>query len=179
MKRTILLLVPVLLLALIGAGIASAGSGRTVRTLGDEVMEPNVRVNANLRFSPGPLTASVGEEVTWVGADAVGAPHTVTLTRDEDRLMQDPEDLFFGACEPCNEVVDAAFAAHFATFPPTLEVGTADGFGDDGDSLLFGGGIPGLANEITAELTNVSPGETVFYFCAFHPWMQGSIRVIG
>lgn len=178
MRRLMLLAFTLVVLAALGAGMAMAGSeGKTVRTLGDEVLKPNVGIRADLRFSPGPTSLSVGEEITFIGADKPGAPHSATLTRNPDALVKTFSDFLFGTCPECDAAIEEAGEAHFATFPPEVEVGTDDGFGDDGDSVMFGGGIPGLSNEITVELTNVDPGETIYYFCFIHPWMQGQLNV--
>lgn len=178
MRRLLLLVSALVVLAALGAGLAAAGSeGKTVRTLGDEVLKPNVGIRADLRFSPGPTSLAVGEQITWVGADKVGAPHSATLTRNPDALVQSFSDFLFGTCPECDAAIGAAAGAHFSAFPPVVEVGTGDGFGDDGDSVMFGGGIPGIPNEITMELTNADPGETIYYFCFIHPWMQGQLNV--
>lgn len=175
-RKLLLVAVAVLVLAALSVGVALAGEGKTVKTLGDEVLKPNVKVEATLRFSPGPTTIDVGDSITWVGADKADAPHTVTLTRNPDALMDEFADLFGGNCPECDAAIGAALGGHFATDPPTLLVDVGDpGFGDDGDSVLFGGPAP----DTTQTLTNVSPGESIFYFCAIHPWMQGSINVNG
>lgn len=174
-RKLLMVVVAVFVLAALSVGVALAGEGKTVRTLGDEVLKPNVKVEATLRFSPGPTAIDVGDSITWVGADKAGAPHTVTLTRNPDALMDDFFDLFGGNCPECDAAINAALGAHFPAGPPVLEVGTGDGFGDNGDSVLFGGPFPNS----TQALTNVSPGETIFYFCSIHPWMQGSIMVNG
>ncbi len=142
MKRIMLLATVATTLAMVGVGVASAGSGTTVRSLGDETLKPNVAVRADLRFSPGPIHASPGEEITWVGADKAGAPHSVTLTRDPAALVATFSDFALGTCPDCDALVEAASDAHFAAFPPITQIGFGDGFGDDGDSLLFGGGSP-------------------------------------
>ena len=174
-RKLLLVAIAVLVLAALGVGVALAGGSKTVKTQGDEVLKPNVKVEATLRFSPGPTTINAGDSITWVGADKAGAPHTVTLTRDPGALVQNFSDFLFGTCPACDAAIGAALGGHFPN-GPVLELGTGDGFGDDGDSILFGDGFP---NSNTQVLTNVTPGETIFYFCAIHPWMQGSINVNG
>jgi hypothetical protein len=43
-----------------------------------------------------------------------------------------------------------------------------------GDSLLFGGELD--SQSISARVT-APAGTTLYYLCALHPWMQGSIKV--
>ncbi|HJU50709.1 MAG TPA: hypothetical protein VJ815_00110 [Acidimicrobiia bacterium] len=175
-RKLILFTVGVVAMTVLGLGVALAQGTKTVRTLGDEVLKPNVGVHATLHFSPGPINVEPGDAVTWVGADKAGAPHTVTLTRDPAVLVQTFSDFALGTCPACDAASGAAFGGHLGGPSPVLELGTGDGFGDDGDSILFGNGFP---NSNTQTLTNVTPGETIYYFCAFHPWMQGSIDVKG
>ena len=172
-KRNLVVAIAVLALAALGVGVALASGSNTVKTLGDEVLKPNVKVQATLHFSPGPITINVGDSITWVAADKAGAPHTVTLTRDPGVLVQTFSDFLLGTCPACEAAQGAALGGHFPN-GPVLELGTGDGFGDDGDSILIGDGFP---NSNTQALTNVTSGETIFYFCSIHPWMQGSINV--
>ncbi|MGH8926213.1 MAG: cupredoxin domain-containing protein [Acidimicrobiia bacterium] len=176
-RKLILFTAGVVAMTVLGLGVAAAQGTKTIRTMGDEVLKPNVSVHATLRFSPGPLTVGPGDSVTWVGEDKSGAPHTVTLTRDPDELVKTFSDFLLGTCPACDAVIGAALGGHFPIAgPPVLELRTGDGFGDDGDSFLFGNGFP---NSNTQTLTNVTSGETIYYFCAIHSWMQGTIEVKG
>jgi plastocyanin len=165
MKR--IFLVAGLLALVLGVTVVAFGAAdRTVKTLGDEVFEPNKFVRADLRFSPGPVTLASGETVTWVHDDQTEAPHTATLVNEED-LPDDFTGLF--DCQVCA----AALAAHFPGGPPVIVVDPdGDGqFSSPGDSLLFFDD-----GEISAQI-NAPSGTTLYYLCAIHPWMQGSINV--
>ncbi|MGH2651068.1 MAG: cupredoxin domain-containing protein, partial [Actinomycetota bacterium] len=63
-------------------------------------------------------------------------------------------------------------AGHFGGGPPVLviEVG-GPGLDAPGDSLLL---FPG---ESISASVSAPAGSTLFYLCAIHPWMQGSITV--
>lgn len=177
-RRLVLVTVGVMAITALALAAAAAAGSRTVTTRGDEVLKVNVGVNSTLRFSPGPLTVGVGDSITWEAGDKIGAPHTVTLTRNPDALVETfLEFIGIEPCAECDAALGAAFGGHFPDMAaPVLELGLGDGFGDDGDSFLFGNGFP---PSVTVTLDNVDPGETVFYFCAIHPWMQGSIEVQG
>jgi plastocyanin len=167
-RRASLVVLVVALLTL-GALTASAFAqpNRTVRTTGTISFQPNVHLNSNLQFSPGPLRAASGSSVTWQHHDRSGDPHTVTIVDAAD-LPQTLEDLFG---PPPAAILDA-FEGHFPNGAPVpvLDDGTA-GLSGVGDSLLF---FPGQT--ISAEVT-AAPGETLSYICIFHPWMQGQITV--
>ena len=177
-RRLVLLTVGVIVMTALAVAASAAPAGRTVTTRGDEVLKVNVGVNSTLRFSPGPLTVAEGDSITWVAGDKIGAPHTVTLTRNPDALIETfLEMIGIEPCAPCDAALGGALGGHFPdAAPPVLELGLGDGFGDDGDSFLFGNGFPASK---TVTLDNVTAGETIYYFCAIHPWMQGSIDVAG
>jgi len=96
----------------------------------------------------------------------------VTLA-NANELVQTFSDFVLGTCPPCDAAIGAALGGHFGTVPPTLVLDPdVDGqFDSPGDSmLLFPGG------SVNAPI-NVSAGTTLLYFCAIHPWMQGTIDV--
>lgn len=159
------------LTALVTGGVAIADSGKTITTRGDEVLEPNKFVRADLRFSPGSATIKSGEEVTWTAADKAGAPHTVTLATP-NQLVQNFSDFILGTCPDCDAAQGAALAGHFPGGPPVPVLDDGDGeFNNPGDSLLL------FAGDSVTRQINVASGTTLFFFCAIHPWMQGEIRV--
>jgi plastocyanin len=171
MRRLILVVAVLGLTAVATVGIATAESGKTVHTRGDEVLRPNQSIRSDLRFSPGSATIESGDTVTWVHSDDTEAPHTVTIAT-ENQLVQTFSDFVLGTCPDCDAASGAALAGHFPGGPPVLELDDGDGeFDDPGDSVLF---FPG---QTFAKQINSPAGTTLFYFCAIHPWMQGSISV--
>ncbi len=160
------------LLIAVGAAVAFAGGTKTVYTRGDEVLDPNIKIYSNLRFSPGPVVIQSGDTVQWSHADKTEAPHTVTIAT-ADQLVQSFED-FLGACPACDAAAGAALVGHnLFGGPPFVDVlDDGDGqFDDSGDSILFFHG-----QTVSAQI-NAPAGTTLLYFCALHPWMQGTIEV--
>jgi plastocyanin len=158
-------LVTLLTLAFAGALTISAGaSSGTVSTKGDERFVPNAMIQATLHFSPGQVNTGTGELLTWTHDDKTEEPHTVTIVAQAD-LPADIEEVF--ECQVCEAALDAHLAGGLT---PVVDVG-APGLDQPGDSLLF---FPG--ESISAQVSAPS-GTTLYYLCAIHPWMQGSITV--
>jgi hypothetical protein len=97
---------------------------------------------------------------------ATEEPHTVTLI-DETDLPTDVEEVF--GCQAPGEPCGEALAAHFGG-GPMIDVGTP-GLDAPGDSLLF------FADGSISGMISAPAGSTLFYLCAIHPWMHGSIIV--
>jgi plastocyanin len=166
--RRVAIVAVAIALAVVAAGGASA-SPLTVAVRGGEQFVPNALIQSTFRFSPGPISATTGQTVTWVDADQVAdEPHTITVVAKAD-LPTDVDEVF--ECQdsgPCS----AALAGHFGggVPVPVLEAGNP-GLDAPGDSLLLfpGGTVDGLIS--------APAGTTLYYLCALHPWMQGSISV--
>lgn len=156
-------------------GIGQASDGKVVKTKGDEQFVPNAKIMATLKFAPGNLVVASGEELTLAHEDKSDEPHTLTII-DSDEVPSDIEDVF--NCGAPGTVCDDAFNLIFGAVggEPTSSVFVNDpstGAGIDGrlDSLVV---FPG--ESISAPVT-AAPGTTLYYFCAIHPWMQGTITV--
>jgi plastocyanin len=171
--RKIMIVFGAALLLAVSIGLAAEASPTTVAVRGGEQFVPNALIQSTFRFSPGPISVSSGQEVTWVNAGQVAEPHTVTIVDQSDLPTDVEEAIGPEGCgapgKPCGD----ALAAHFSTDPPTLVLDPDDDGGLDapGDSLLL---LPG--GSISATVT-APAGTTLFYLCAIHPWMQGSITV--
>ena len=164
MKRRLLpFIAAVVALALIANGAVAAPSA--VRTTGHERVVPNAMVQATLRFTPGKVGLSSGDEVTFTDDDAQAAPHTATIVEEFPGATL--EEIF--GCGAPTEPCGLALAAH-AVSGPVVDVGEP-GFNEPGDSLFFGQG-----GTISAEVT-APAGTKLKYLCAIHPWMQGQITV--
>lgn len=169
MRKLIIVTIVMALAALVAGSVANADSGMTVRVMGEEDVEPNVRIFSNFRFSPGPITVKSGDTVTWVDVGDTPAPHTMTIVDSAD-LPDTFEEVF--ACTAPGAPCGNALAGHFPGGPPVLVLNAgAAGLDAPGDSLLFFPGGSATAN------VSAPAGSTLSYLCAIHPWMQGTIDV--
>lgn len=170
MKKLLALSMFTVSLLVIGVSVVSASQGATVRTMGTEVVKPNISVFSDFRFSPGPTTIKSGDTVTWV--EKTGDTHTITLAT-QNQLVKTFSDFIGGTCPACTAAINAALAGHFGTTPPTpvLDPDGNGKFDSPGDSLLLA-----PSGSVSAQI-NVPAGTTLYYFCAIHPWMQGTINV--
>ena len=147
--------------------VAVAAADRGVRTMGDERVIPNAMVQATLRFTPGMIKVSSGEDLTWTHDDNTTEPHTITVV---EAFPEPTLDAIFGCGAP-DQPCGIALAAHMAGgFNPVVNVG-APGLDVPGDSLF-------LFDDASVTATVSAPaGTTLEYLCAIHPWMQGEIVV--
>jgi plastocyanin len=147
--------------------VGAAASPGIIAVRGGESFVPNALIQSTFRFSPGQVVADSGQILTWVDEDrSAEEPHTVTLV-DEADLPTDVEEVF--GCQAPGEPCDVALTAHFGG-GPVIDVGSP-GLDAPGDSLLF------FAGESISATISAPAGSTLFYLCAIHPWMQGSISV--
>lgn len=144
--------------------VATAAPG-VIKTGGGEVFVPNALIQSTLKFIPGPARVASGGTLTWVHADQTPEPHTISIV-DRSDLPTDVEDVF--ECPVCGEVFEGHFAG--GGFNPVVDVGEP-GLDSRLDSLFLEAG-----GQVSAEVS-APPGTTLFYLCAIHPWMQGSISV--
>ncbi|HEX2404212.1 MAG TPA: hypothetical protein VHM29_05875 [Acidimicrobiia bacterium] len=164
MRKFMVALGAALLLAL-SIDVAAGASPTTVAVRGSERFVPNAMIQSTFRFSPGPISVSQGQEITWVDEGQVADPHTVTVVAE---LPATVEEVFeCGAPdEPCGEALDA----HFGGNAQVVDVG-GPGLDTPGDSLLL------LPDGSISAVVSAPVGATLLYLCAIHPWMQGSISV--
>ncbi len=159
-----------------GQASAQNADGPWVETRGGTDFIQNKIIFSTLNFYPGEITVNQGDEITFKFADQDTEPHTATFVSQED-LPDSVEEVF--GCAPC----EVALVNHFGgQFPedegegppqvpnPLLDEG-AEGLDSPGDSLWF---FPG---ESVSAQVSAPPGTTLYYVCAIHPWMQGSIIV--
>ncbi len=163
----------------------SADASRTVTLMGTEHFVPNAVINADFRFSPGPLSVKSGDVVTWQNIITAPDPHTISIVKASD-LPTNVGQVF--NCGAPGTVCAAIFACHFPSGfsmggPPPVIIPTCGNakFGNlaaVGDSFLIPppGVGPASAQTIMAKITAPS-GSVLSYLCAIHPWMQGEINV--
>ncbi len=170
LRRPLILIVAVLMVAgLVGAQMALANHGNTIRAEGREEFEANALFASTFRFEPDILHVGRGESVRLVDSDEADAPHTLTIVR-RNELPTDFRGAFVG-CEVCRRTIDR----HLGSGPPdpVLEDDRDREYGLDGpgDSILI---FPG---ESISRRVSAAPGTTLHFLCAFHPWMMGKISV--
>jgi plastocyanin len=145
-----------------------------VNVVTDFVFVPGESLELDFYFDPATIDVQPGDQVRWVQVGPDEEPHTVTVVNKDDLPQTFEEaDACFAEDAPCGE----ALAAHFpegeeGPVVPRVNVGR-DGLDQPGDSLWL---EPEVGNRISAEIT-APAGTTLYYLCALHPWMQGSINV--
>jgi plastocyanin len=164
----------------------SADASRTVTLKGTEHFVPNALINADFRFSPGPLSVKSGDMVTWQNTITAPDPHTISIVKGSDLPTNVNQVFNCGAPgTPCAPILACHFPDGFGPGggpPPTIipTCGNAK-FGNlaaVGDSFLIPppGFGPASAQTVMARITAPS-GSVLHYLCAIHPWMQGEINV--
>jgi len=175
MRKLVVVMAIVALPMLLSVGTVSGDEDdddfvSSVKVRGIERFVPNRTFYSNLRFAPGDFRVKSGQSVTWVDADRTEAPHSVTIVEETDLPATFPDNIF--CFEPGN-ACGTALAGHFPPgAPPVFVLDSGQpGLDTPGDSLLFFDG--GSASAVIS----APAGTTLHYLCAFHPWMQGTIRV--
>lgn len=164
----------------------SADASRTVNLIGTEHFVPNAVINADFRFSPGPLSVKSGATVTWQNTITSPDPHTISIV-PAALLPASVADVF--NCGAPGTACAPIFACHFPQGPgqpgspppvvvPTCGNATSGQLKAVGDSFLIPppGVGPASLQTVVARIT-ASPGTVLHYLCAIHPWMQGEINV--
>jgi plastocyanin len=147
----------------------------TIEARGTLKVKINGFVQDAQSFFPGTVTVKPGTTVTLRNKSQGGAPHSLSLLK-KSALPRTGEDIM--TCPMCGPVM----AAHQAS-PETGEVGVPvvdvgqPGFDTMGDAKTAGDSIflpP--QGKVTFKVT-AKKGSTLTFFCAVHPWMQGTIKV--
>ena len=151
----------VLAVALIANGAVAAPSA--VRTTGDERVVPNAMVQATLRFTPGMIGVTSGDDITWTDDDKSTAPHTATIVAE---FPGSTLDEIFGCGRRTVRRGLAAHAGSARWSTPAMTGSTSRATPSCSRRRRLdqrGGDRPA--------------GTTLKYLCAIHPWMQGTITV--
>jgi len=152
-------------------GTGTASNGRIVRTQGDEQFVPNAKIAATLKFTPGHITITSGENLTLEHSDKTEDPHTLSIVNASE-VPSTVDDVF--NCGAPGTICDEIFS-QFPGEPSgaTFVNAAGTGSGIDGrlDTLFV---VPGTS--ITEPVTAPS-GTTLYFICAIHAWMQGTIDV--
>jgi plastocyanin len=164
----------------------SADSSRTVTLKGTERFVPNALINADFRFSPGPLSVKSGDTVTWQNTITSPDPHTISIVPAGSLPATISQVFNCGAPgTPCAPILACHFPQGFGGPggpPPTIVPVCGNAANGQlkavGDSFLIPppGFGPPSAQTIMARIT-APPGSILVYMCVIHPWMQGEINV--
>ena len=169
MKRRLLpVTAAVLAVALIANGAVAAPNA--VRSTGDERVVPNAMVQATLRFTPGQIGTTSGDEVTWTHDDKTDEPHTATIVEE---FPESTLDAIFGCGAP-DQPCGQALAAHGSGGAAPWSTSALQG--STSRAIPSSSVAEERFNTISAQVT-APAGTTLKYLCAIHPWMQGTITV--
>ncbi|TMD09058.1 MAG: hypothetical protein E6J01_02865 [Chloroflexi bacterium] len=181
MRRLLVLTASALVALTTSVVLSSADVPRNVTIMGTEHFVPNALINADFRFSPGPLSVKSGDTVTWQNATTDG--HTISIVPSQPATVGD----VFMCGAPgtvCAPILQCHFPGGFGNGGPPPAINPFCGNAANGqlsavgDSFLIpppGIGPPSLQT-VTAIIT-APAGTTLLYMCVIHPWMQGSIVV--
>jgi plastocyanin len=158
-----------------GIAVAASGGGPIVRTPERNIVIPNALFASTLRFEPGVVTVKSGGTITFVNSQK-DEPHTATIVKQSE-LPRTPDQV--ENCKSCRLAL-----AHLKDprHPETSPVKTyvvnrgQPGFDARGDSVFI---TPGGPHKRAVVTVSAPAGTTLYYVCAIHPWMQGSITVTG
>jgi hypothetical protein len=156
--------VAALALALVlGAATVAFGTppGNTITTLGSESFQPNTLIQATFRFNPGVVDVKSGGRLKLVYGNNGHDPHTISIV-NQDQLPSTVGQVF--NCQICNQIL-TSMDGHKRV------LGADGGLNQPGDSLFL------FAGQTTSVKVTAPPGTTLYYLCAIHPWMQGTIYV--
>jgi plastocyanin len=165
---------------LLPASAAPVHTPKTVQIVGTQTFSPDEFFSITFRFTPRRIAVHTGDAVTW--NNQTTDVHTVSVV-SRDQVPRTIDQV--NNCPVCNELI----AAHTPNGPPPQgqPVLVLDGFkaanppakfAGPGDSALIPPPGLGLPTSVTGTIT-APAGTTLNYLCAFHPWMQATIRVLG
>jgi plastocyanin len=175
--RRKLFLVPATVLAVAGVAVGSAvaASGGApkvdkIKIVGGAKVKPGFYIQDKLRFTPNKSTVKSGGTISIAVAKsgASEGPHTFSLVKKSE-LPQTAKQI--NNCKVCGQIAQEHGADPNSEAPPTTPlVDGGDGFNKPHDSVFIGG--KSMKLKVTAK-----KGKTLYYMCAIHPWMQGSVVV--
>jgi plastocyanin len=137
--------------------------------------KPGFYVKFNLRFTPFKQTVRKGATVTLTRKDlSSGEPHSLSFVK-KSQLPKTNKAI--DNCQNQGHICFKVGVAHQfdpatnAVGKPIVDV-NRPGVDGPGDSFYIAQTQKTLSFKVSAK-----KGRTLYYFCAVHPWMQGSIKV--
>jgi hypothetical protein len=175
--RRKLFAVPVAVVAVAGVAVGSAvaaGGGAPkvdkIKIVGGAKVKPGYYIQDKLRFTPYKSSVKSGGTISLTAAKSGMAegPHTFSLVKKSE-LPKTAKAI--NNCKVCGQIAQEHGANPESEAPPTTPlVDGGDGFNKPHDSVFFDGHA--LKLKVTAK-----KGTKLYYMCAIHPWMQGSVVV--
>ena len=183
MRRLFLVLTAVLGSAgfgLLPANAAPLHTPKTVQIVGGDSFEPDEFFSITFRFAPRRISVHTGDAVTW--NNQTTDVHTVSIV-NRDQVPRTVAQV--NNCPVCNDFI----AAHTPNGPPPQgqpvlvlddfkPANPPARFDSPGDSVLIPPPGLGPGPRVNGR-RDCARQTTLNYLCAFHPWMQGTIRVVG
>lgn len=187
-RQMVLIAGAVASLSVMTLGSASASTGKTVEIVGDQDL--GAPTGQPFDFKQGRIVVHRGDTVTW--RNETPAPHSMTIV-DRTEVPQTLADTL--QCAFCERF----FAAHAPTIGPEGPVppfvAAVDGLkasaaalprldGVNDSILVAGQGEPwpstlgGTIGDTASAVIDAPEGSTLYYVCAIHPWMSGTIEVL-
>jgi plastocyanin len=157
----------------VGSAVAASGGAPKVdklKIVGGTKVKPGFYVQDMLRYTPYKSTVKAGGTISITAAKSglTEGPHTFSLVKKSE-LPTTAKAI--NNCKVCLQIAQEQGADPNSQAPPTHPlVDGGDGFNKPHDSVFFDG-TP-LKLKVTAK-----KGTTLYYMCAIHAWMQGSIVV--
>ena len=147
----------------------------SIETHGTLTVKINGYIQDAQSFFPGTLTVKSGTTVKLINKSQGGAPHSLSLLK-RSALPKTGDEIM--SCPACGPLIAAheADPSTGAVGKPLVDVG-APGFDTMGDTTTAGDSVflpP--KGKVTFKVT-AKKGSTLTFFCAIHPWMQGTIKV--
>jgi hypothetical protein len=176
-----LLAVPmaVLAIAAVAVGTAVAASGGApkvdkIKIVSSTKVKPGFYIQDGLRFTPYKSSVKSGGTISVTGGKGAFSegPHSFSLVKKSE-LPKTAKQV--NTCKVCGTIGEEhGFDPNNEDAPPTHPfVDGGDGFNKPHDSALIDGeNVKALKLKVTAK-----KGSTLYYLCAIHPWMQGSVVV--
>jgi hypothetical protein len=175
--RRKLFVVPVTALAVAGVAVGSAvaaGGGAPkvdkIKAVGSIKAKPGFYIQDMLRYTPYTSSVKSGGTISLTaGKGGLGeGPHSFSLVK-KSQLPKTAKQI--NKCKVCQQIAQEHGADPNSEAPPQKPfIDGGDGFNKPGDSTFFDGKAQKL--KVTAK-----KGTTLYFMCAIHPWMQGSIKV--
>jgi plastocyanin len=159
----------------VAAPALAAPKANTIEAQGTSKVKINEYIQDGQKFVPGDITVKSGATITLRNKSKDGAPHSLSLLKKSALPKTAAQVMQCPACGPL-------LAAHQAD-PTTGEVKVPlvdagrPGFDTEGTKTTAGDSIflpP--KGKVTFKVT-AKKGTKLSYFCAVHPWMQGTITV--